>query len=70
MFLVGHLAQLVVQRLGQCRKELLGCQQSHRGRACASVAYLCLARVSLMAGDTDLVEEVVQLANDCRDLLG
>jgi hypothetical protein len=32
--------------------------------------YLCLARVALMAGHTDLVEQAVQLADDGRDLLG
>jgi hypothetical protein len=39
-------------------------------RRIARISYLCLARVALMAGDPDLVEEAVQLADDGRDLLG
>lgn len=32
--------------------------------------YLCLARVPLMAGDANLVEQAMQLADNSRDLLG
>jgi hypothetical protein len=39
-------------------------------RRVVGLPYLCLARVALMAGHTDLVEQTVQLADDGRDLLG
>jgi hypothetical protein len=35
-----------------------------------SIAYLCLALFPVMAGDADVVEEAVQLADDGRHLLG
>ena len=33
-------------------------------------AHLCLARVALMAGHANLIEQAVQLADDGGDLLG
>jgi hypothetical protein len=70
MFLVCDLAQLAVQRLGEGREELRACQQWHKQQAHVPGTYLCLARVSLMAGDTNVVEQTVQLADDGGDLLG
>jgi hypothetical protein len=34
------------------------------------MTHLCLTRVALMAGNADLVEQAVQLADDGGDLLG
>jgi hypothetical protein len=68
MFLVGDIAQLVVERFGQRREELDTVSRSKYNSFVAT--YLCFARVALMAGDADVVEEAVQLADDGRDLLG
>lgn len=35
-----------------------------------TLAHLCLARIPLMAGDANLVEQTMQLADDGGDLLG
>lgn len=52
------------------RGEQLQNSQLHRADACTGAdAYLCLARVALMAGNTNLIEEVVQLADNGGDLL-
>jgi hypothetical protein len=40
------------------------------GRRQVRAGYLCFARVALMAGNANIVEEGVQLADDGRDLLG
>ena len=41
-----------------------------RVRVRVRAGYLCFARVALMAGNANVVEEGVQLADDGRDLLG
>lgn len=66
---VGDSAQLAMESVGERREELQN-SQLRRADACTGAnAYLCLARVALMAGNTNLIEQVVQLADDGRDLL-
>jgi hypothetical protein len=62
------MAQLIVERFGQRREELD--TVSHDQYIFFIATYLCFARVALMAGDANVVEQAVQLADDGRDLLG
>jgi hypothetical protein len=41
-----------------------------RTKRVVSIAYLCFARVPLMAGYTNLIKQAMQLADDGGDLLG
>ena len=69
MLLVGDLSQLAVERLGQGREQLYRVSHgAHIGDPTAT--HLCFARIALMAGDTNIIEQAVQLADDGRDLLG
>ena len=70
MFLVGDLAKLVVERLGERREELERKLASPSCHGHVYATYLGLARVALMARNANLVKEAVQLADDGGDLLG
>jgi hypothetical protein len=68
VFLGGDMAQLVVEGFGERGEELD--RVSHSKHASLAATYLCFARVALVAGDADVVEQAVQLPDDGRDLLG